>query len=142
MGLWALPSSLFTLRAATGMDPVYVACPRSSCSRLEEAGDVNWWHTPPALLTLQDPVDFQYVLLQVTEENKMLKKVQLCACRSNYHTVQTIYISFFLSFLLWRCDPARVMASSFLRFLDHTQRRTTVGRTSLNERSARSETST
>ena len=29
------------------------------------------------------------------------------------------------------------MASSFLRFLDHTQRRTTVGRTSLDEWSAR-----
>ena len=26
-----------------------------------------------------------------------------------------------LFFLLWRCDPTRVMASSFLRFLDHTQ---------------------
>jgi hypothetical protein len=24
-------------------------------------------------------------------------------------------------FFLWRCDPTRVMASSFLRFLDHTQ---------------------
>ena len=34
---------------------------------------------------------------------------------------------------LWRCDPKRVMASSFLRFLDHTQRRTTVGRTPLDE---------
>ena len=39
-------------------------------------------------------------------------------------------------FLLWRCDPTRVMASSFLRFLDHTQRRTTVGRTPLDEWSA------
>ena len=29
------------------------------------------------------------------------------------------------------------MASSFLMFLDHTQRRTTVGRTPLDERSAR-----
>ena len=36
-----------------------------------------------------------------------------------------------------RCDPTRVMASSFLRFLDHTQRRTTVGRTPLDEWSAR-----
>ena len=36
-------------------------------------------------------------------------------------------------FLLWRCDPTRVMSSSFLRFLDHTQRRTTVGRTPLDE---------
>jgi len=40
-------------------------------------------------------------------------------------------------FLLWRCDPTRVMASSFLRFLDHTQRRTTVGRSPLDEWSAR-----
>ena len=38
---------------------------------------------------------------------------------------------------LWRCDPTRAMASSFLRFLDHTQRRITVGRTPLDEWSAR-----
>jgi hypothetical protein len=38
--------------------------------------------------------------------------------------------------LLWHCDPTRVMASSFLRFLDHTQRSTTVGRTPLDEWSA------
>jgi len=35
--------------------------------------------------------------------------------------------------LLWRCGPTRAMASSFTRFLDHTQRRTTVGRTPLDE---------
>jgi len=29
----------------------------------------------------------------------------------------SLYIYFFL---LWRCDPTRVMASSFLKFLDHT----------------------
>ena len=40
-------------------------------------------------------------------------------------------------FFLWCCDPTRVMASSFLRFLDHTQRHTTVGRTPLDEWSAR-----
>jgi len=34
---------------------------------------------------------------------------------------------------LWRCGPTRAMASSFLRFLDHKQRRTTVGRTLLDE---------
>jgi len=39
-------------------------------------------------------------------------------------------------FLLWRCDPTRVMASPFLRFLDRT-RRTTVGRTPVDEWSAR-----
>ena len=39
-------------------------------------------------------------------------------------------------FFLWSCDPTLVMASSFLRFLDHTQRRTTFGRTPLDEWSA------
>ena len=38
-----------------------------------------------------------------------------------------------IDFFLWRCDPTRVMASLFLMFLDHTQRRTTVGRTPLDE---------
>ena len=45
-------------------------------------------------------------------------------------------------FFLWRCGPTRAMASSFLRFLDHTQRRITVGTTPLEEWSARAETST
>ena len=40
-------------------------------------------------------------------------------------------------FFLWRCGPTRAMASSFLRFLDHTQRRITVGRTPLGAWSAR-----
>jgi len=38
---------------------------------------------------------------------------------------------------LWHCGPTRAMAFSFLRFLDHTQRRITVGRTPLDEWSAR-----
>ena len=40
-------------------------------------------------------------------------------------------------FPLWRCGPTRAVASSFTRFLDHTQRHTTVGRTPLDEWSAR-----
>jgi hypothetical protein len=35
--------------------------------------------------------------------------------------------------LLWLCSPARAMASSFTRFLDHTKRRATVGRAPLDE---------
>ena len=59
-----------------------------------------------------------------------------------YWTILTMHgpinVKFILTFLfLWRCDPMRVMASSFLRFLDHTQRRITVGRTPLDEWSAR-----
>ena len=39
-------------------------------------------------------------------------------------------------FRFWRDSP-KVRASSFTRFLHHTQRRTTVGRTPLDERSVR-----
>jgi len=35
--------------------------------------------------------------------------------------------------IFFHCDPTRVMTFSFLRFLDHTQRRTRVGRTPLDE---------
>ena len=37
---------------------------------------------------------------------------------------------------MWRCDPTRVMASYFTRFLDHTQRRKTLSRTPMDEWSA------
>jgi hypothetical protein len=43
----------------------------------------------------------------------------------------------FYEYFLWLCSPPRVMASSPTRFLDHTQRRVTVGRTPLDEWSAR-----
>ena len=48
--------------------------------------------------------------------------------------IKSILLAFFF---LCRCGPPRAMASSYTRFLDHTQRRTTVGRTSLDEWSAR-----
>ena len=51
-------------------------------------------------------------------------------------TTDIVYLAG-LYFFLWRCDPWRVMATSFLRFLDHTQQRTTVGRIPLDEWSAR-----
>ena len=44
-------------------------------------------------------------------------------------------VCLFLCF--WRENPQWAMASSFTRFLDHTQRRTTDGRTPLDEGSAR-----
>jgi len=37
------------------------------------------------------------------------------------------------NFFLWHCGPKLAMASIFLRFLDHTQRRITVARTPLEE---------
>ena len=50
--------------------------------------------------------------------------------KQNY-TMSSLVICFVC--FLWRCGPTRAMASSFLRFLDHTQRRITVGRTPLDE---------
>jgi hypothetical protein len=55
-------------------------------------------------------------------------------CLMAYVGKNLVFNLFF--FVLCRCDPTRVMASSFLRFLDHT-RSTTVRRTSLDEWSAR-----
>ena len=39
----------------------------------------------------------------------------------------------FIYYFRWRCGPTRAITSSCLRFLDHTQRRITVGRTPLHE---------
>jgi hypothetical protein len=55
----------------------------------------------------------------------MLYREIIAVC-SQIHTKHLFF------FLLWRCDPTRVM-TSFLRFLDHTQRRTTFGRTPVDE---------
>jgi hypothetical protein len=46
----------------------------------------------------------------------------------------TLYV---IIYFLWLCNPAQAMASSSTRFLEHTQRRVTVGRTALDEWSAR-----
>ena len=64
-------------------------------------------------------------------EPQTLKKDKLQVCVLKFTLLKS------WCFLLWRCDPTRVMAYSSLRFLDHTQRRTTVGRTPLDEWSAR-----
>ena len=47
------------------------------------------------------------------------------------------YYYYYYYYFLWCCGPTWAMASSFVRFLDHTQRCITVGRTPLYEWSAR-----
>ena len=47
------------------------------------------------------------------------------------------FFSIYIYFFFRRNNPQWARASSFTRFLDHTQRRTTVGRTPLDEWSAR-----
>ena len=52
----------------------------------------------------------------------------------SFHARERYRLSFF--FFSWRKSPQWAKASSFTRFLDHTQRRTTVGMTPLDEWSA------
>jgi hypothetical protein len=54
----------------------------------------------------------------------------LCAKKTKNYWIIVIYYYYYF---LWHCSPARIMASSSTRFLDHTQGRATVGRTPLNE---------
>jgi len=63
------------------------------------------------------------------------KRIICFSCTSSLCNAAQINTDTF--FFLWRCDPTWVMASSFLRFLDHAQRCTTVGMTPLDEWLAR-----
>jgi hypothetical protein len=51
------------------------------------------------------------------------------------HTHTHTYIYIYI-YIVWRCGLTQPMASSFLNFLDHKQRRTALGRTTLAEWSA------
>jgi len=74
-------------------------------------------------------------------------KKNVCVCVCVYIYILTyIYVNMYIYihiythiyiFFIWLDSPQWAMASSFKRFLDHTQRRTTVGRTPLDEWSAR-----
>ena len=73
--------------------------------------------------------------LSHTESNADLPAHSLVATSTTLSRTPNVYTLFIL---LWHCSPTRSMASSFsMRFLDHTQRRTTVGRSPLDEWSAR-----
>ena len=57
---------------------------------------------------------------------------------TKYFLIQTVKMGHLIFYFLWCCSPTWALASSFsMRFLDHTQPRTTVGRTPLDEWSAR-----
>ena len=66
--------------------------------------------------------DFLYMFRASRDHNQEYKIL------TRQPPVQVCFVCF-----LWRCGPTRAMASSFLRFLDHTQRRITVSRTPLDE---------
>jgi hypothetical protein len=84
-------------------------------------GGVNGGHQQPPLAIIYAGNIYIYIRARTHA------RIAVCMCMYIY-----IY-----TFFLWRCDPTRVMASSFFRFLDHKQRRTTVGRTPRDEWLAR-----
>jgi hypothetical protein len=52
-------------------------------------------------------------------------------CSSYYSLLYTLFVCIFVCF--WGDNPQWARASSFTKFLDHTKRRNTVGRTPLDE---------
>ena len=81
----------------------------------------------------------QYVLLWIhafycSFFNFLMMGLPTCYIfRSSYSSFILLCPHFFF---LWRYGPTRAMASTFMRFLDHIQRRITVSRTPLDEWSA------
>ena len=66
---------------------------------------------------------------RVAEKHLKVEKRGRLICK--IETTGYVFVLFVC--FLWRCGPMRARASSFLRFLDHTQRRIRVGRTPLGE---------
>jgi len=77
-------------------------------------------------------------LFRISGEGEVTKSfskyLEILGLSENKHLYYYKRVTFFF---LCLCGPTRAMASSFLRFLDHTQRCVTVGRTPLDEWSAR-----
>ena len=82
---------------------------------------------------------FGYLKKQISGiVNTQRKIIILMGIRPLYFRNLKSHLCYVLCFFfLWRCGPTRAMAYLLTRFLDHTQRRTTVGRTSLDEWSVR-----
>ena len=95
----------------------------------------NWYtYCRPPQQICNNPINHCYMFRSFWPSSGI--KYMIFKTQNKMHIYIYIYIYIFF-FWLWLCDPTRVMASSFTRFLDHTQRRTTVRRTPLDEWSAR-----
>jgi len=69
---------------------------------------------------------------KVSGKKKFVKCSNKNQCLSRTCAVQEELAERGFIFFYWICGLTRAMASSFLRFLDHKQRRITVGRTPLD----------
>jgi len=84
------------------------------------------------IVPLTDSLLLRYSFIQLQFRYRELFFRILLAAVNITHLI-TQLLSHLRTFFLWRCYPARAMASSLFRFVDHTQRRTTIGRTPLGE---------
>ena len=91
-------------------------------------------------IALQVVTKFSIIIPKYVASNDLCRRITRISLQDTLLEAlrtQRIMLPLFLVdmffFVLWRCDSTRVMTSSFTRFLDHTQRRTTVGRTPLDE---------
>jgi hypothetical protein len=111
------PRSFLYERSYTNFSPT---CISSTCCRLHSRGLCGW-------------VDLlQTQIFDCKTCESVWSWISLFAvCTVQYNILHIYY------FFLWLFDSSRVMASSILMFLNHTQRRTTVGRTLLDKWSAR-----
>jgi hypothetical protein len=89
--------------------------------------------------TLDAGVSFMPMATLFTGKQAFVTSNKAASCHAGHILllVPMLTLCNYTFFFLWPCVPTRVIASSFLRFLDHTQRRTTVGRIPLDEWSAR-----
>ena len=91
------------------------------------------FHFRPIRFTTSCSESILFLSRGVTVDIKFVTKatlIQTCMCVC---VCVCVCVCIYILSLLWRCGPTRAMAYSFLRFLDHTQRRITVGRTPLEE---------
>ena len=65
-------------------------------------------------------------ILYIKKQDTLFSKFKVLYILCNKHVGLRFYF-------LWPCGPTRSRASSFLRFLDHTQRHTTLGRNPLDD---------
>ena len=88
-------------------------------------------------------LDHTHELITRPEESYPLRCVVVCDLETSrigapyIYNISSLRVKYkaptTIVFLIWRNSLQWAKASSFTRFLDHTQRRTTVGRTPLDE---------
>ena len=127
-----------SIRAAAGGTPDDGRMKARNMQGRDEKGEVETWYKALHLLVVLIVTvafrDLTFLCCRY-KSHFMTIKESLQPLTQNFHKWLLTLSPLF--FLLWRCDPTRVIATSFTMFLDHTQRRTTFGRTPLNEWSAR-----